>query len=483
MQRVDPARTAIRQLRLPGSGRGAAAWRWFALVVSDFVALASAGLVAYALWALPVRHQPLELYLRLWPAISLFLVAYALAGLYPGVGLGPVETLRRQSWATGLVFLLLAALSFAFKLPYLYSRVTFGIAFCLAMVLIPVGRSITLGRLTRFRSWPEPVALVSDDAGRTRHLAGALRDRPQLGYRPAALVWLGEVPAPEVEGIEVVEGVEAAALLAARGVQAALVAVKEEVGPRRLDELQRYLRRVLIIRELDDLPVEGIRVRNLGGLLGIELTNNLLDPRNRIAKRSLDILAGGAALIVAAPLIALAAVAVRVMSPGGALFTQSREGLNGRRIRVPKIRTMVPDAEAELERRLGEDPALRDEWESNMKLRDDFRLVPRVGRFLRRFSLDELPQLWSVLRGDMSLVGPRPFPDYHLARFSPHFRALRQRVRPGITGLWQVTVRSAGTIEQQESLDTFYIRNWSIWLDLYILARTVGAVISGRGAY
>ena len=131
---------------------------------------------------------------------------------------------------------------------------------------------------------------------------------------------------------------------------------------------------------------------------------------------------------------------------------------------------------------LDSNPAARDEWESRYKLREDPRLIPGIGRFFRRFSIDELPQLWSVIVGDMSLVGPRPFPAYHLEKFTPGFQELRQRVRPGITGLWQVTVRSDGGIEEQEGFDTYYIRNSSVWFDFYVLSRTIVAVASGRGA-
>ena len=176
------------------------------------------------------------------------------------------------------------------------------------------------------------------------------------------------------------------------------------------------------------------------------------------------------------------ALAVVIISPGSPIYRQQREGVGGRKFAMLKLRTMYPDADARLERHLAASPVSQQEWERYFKLRNDPRVLPVIGNFLRRSSLDELPQLWNILRGDMSLVGPRPFPDYHLQKFDPGFLALRRSVPTGLTGLWQVEVRSEGDIEVQQELDTYYIRNWSLWLDCYILVKTIGVVMTGTGA-
>jgi lipopolysaccharide/colanic/teichoic acid biosynthesis glycosyltransferase len=144
---------------------------------------------------------------------------------------------------------------------------------------------------------------------------------------------------------------------------------------------------------------------------------------------------------------------------------------------------MHPDAERRLTELLEQSPELKRQWERSVKLEQDPRIIPVVGHFLRRFSVDELPQLWNVVVGNMSLVGPRPLPEYHLEKLSSDAKGLRRSIRPGLTGMWQVMVRGDGSVAEQERFDTYYVRNWSVWLDLYILARTLSAVVMGRGAY
>ena len=197
-------------------------------------------------------------------------------------------------------------------------------------------------------------------------------------------------------------------------------------------------------------------------------------------KRTLDYIIGVPLFVGALPVMGLVALAVRLSSPGPVLFWQERGGHQGQAIRMVKFRTMYIDAEERLRSHFAEHPEREAEWLSIFKLDDDPRIIPVVGKFLRRSSLDELPNLWNLLRGDISLVGPRPFPSYHLDQLDPDFRSLRATVRPGLTGPWQI---ERGGVEAQLVLDTFYAEHWSIGLDLRLLARTVPMLVQARKSH
>jgi lipopolysaccharide/colanic/teichoic acid biosynthesis glycosyltransferase len=199
-------------------------------------------------------------------------------------------------------------------------------------------------------------------------------------------------------------------------------------------------------------------------------------------KRIVDICLAAPLAIVALPIVAVLAGLIVLVSPGAPFYRQERIGHRGKAIRILKLRTMYADAERRLEAHLAQDADARAEWGRFFKLRHDPRIIPLIGDFIRRSSLDELPQLWNILCGEMSLVGPRPFPAYHIRAFDPEFQALRASVKPGLTGLWQISSRSNGDIGVQKTQDSSYINNWSLWLDFYILLRTVPAVLRGDGA-
>jgi Undecaprenyl-phosphate galactose phosphotransferase WbaP len=453
-------------------------------VACDLVALLAGMAFAYVTWVYPVHHHGLRMYAGVAAVLPVFTVGFALSGLYPGFGLGAVEMLRRLSTRTSFTFVVLAAGMFVFKLPTYFSRVSFALAWVVCLVTIPVFRFILLKVVSRQWWWGMPTVVVGEPQ-RAEQILRLLSSALSLGYRPVGLLVPHEAQAGRASGrVPVLGDLGRAPEVAASGVNTVLVLDGDDsVGSAVGASLQRHFRHVLLLRDFHQLPVEGVRIRNLGGVLGIEFSNDLLHRRHRAVKRAMDIVLGAGALLLALPVIALAAIAIRLASRGPAFFSQDREGRGGTRLRVWKLRTMYVDGEQRLIRHLDASSDARSVWEERFKLPDDPRVVPHVGTLLRRLSIDELPQLWCVVRGDMSLVGPRPFPEYHLERFPEDFRELRRHVRPGLSGLWQVTIRSDGGIDEQRLFDTYYIRNWSVWLDLYILAKTPLVVLAGKGAY
>jgi exopolysaccharide production protein ExoY len=208
---------------------------------------------------------------------------------------------------------------------------------------------------------------------------------------------------------------------------------------------------------------------------------SLSRPVGMSPKRLADTVLAITGIVLFAPLLIICFLATVVMSPGPALFRHKRVGFNGKHFDCLKFRTMVTDASARLQCLLESDPSAADEWAVNRKLKRDPR-VTAIGAILRKTSLDELPQLFNVLKGEMSIVGPRPVTGEELERYATSVRAYLA-CRPGITGLWQVSGRSATTYDKRVACDTFYVQNWSMALDVKILIVTIPSLLFSDGAY
>ena len=214
----------------------------------------------------------------------------------------------------------------------------------------------------------------------------------------------------------------------------------------------------------------------------LRIRNNLQSLPRRAVKRSFDIIFALFLLPVVIPLVALISLMIKLDSRGPVFFKQQRIGRGGKKIWVYKFRTMYVDAERKLNELLEKDEEAKREWEEFYKLKDDPRIT-KVGRLLRKTSLDELPQIFNVLKGDMSFVGPRPVLEEELRKYYGEYSVYYLITRPGITGLWQVSGRNLLSYERRVHLDVWYVLNWSLWLDVVILIKTIRAVFKGEGAY
>ena len=190
------------------------------------------------------------------------------------------------------------------------------------------------------------------------------------------------------------------------------------------------------------------------------------------------VLTGG---LLISPIILLIAILIKIDSPGPIFYGHKRLAKGGKTFKCWKFRSMYMNADKKLQEYLDKDPALKREWQEYFKLKKDPR-VTKIGKFLRKTSLDELPQLWNVLKGELSLVGPRPIVEGEIEKFGKDY-ILYKRTKPGITGYWQVSGRTDTTYEERTKLERYYVSNWSIWLDIYILAKTFVVVFKKEGAY
>jgi Undecaprenyl-phosphate galactose phosphotransferase WbaP len=453
------------------------------MILSDFLCMS--GSVGLALWGwsnvradlLVENYQSLIL-----PIALLFLCIYLLTGLYPGIGIGPVEELRRLTISTSLGMLGLMGLSFYLRSITSWSRAVLAITWILMLISVPILRKVVRRLALRLGLWGVPVVIVGEGDGAERIYTSLRKNRlsglwPVLCVKTPALQLVFPAPSEKQpvawDGKTLFDDIDIAIIVPQR---APLSAVKNVL----LDRTHHFKR---VIAMFDEARIGSVWFTPLHLVehLGLEVTHQLINPMQQGIKRFIDLALIFVSLPVLIPLFALIALAIKLDSRGPVFYTQKRVGHNGQEIRMWKFRSMVMDAEEVLSTYLQQDDALRLEWEQNFKLKRDPRIT-RVGGILRRTSLDELPQLWNVLNREMSLIGPRPIVSDEIPLYEDDFEIYKQ-VLPGMTGMWQISGRNNLSYEERVSLDVYYVQNWSIWLDAHILMHTVITAMQGRGAY
>ncbi|WP_298037726.1 undecaprenyl-phosphate galactose phosphotransferase WbaP [uncultured Desulfuromonas sp.] len=330
--------------------------------------------------------------------------------------------------------------------------------------------------------WPRSV-LFAGCGPEAIQLAAQMQKFQELGYVLSGFL-CGEGQDPNGTGANL-GGLDALeAVLEGQSVDEVIIALPAESRLTQFDLLRRaeaLVPKVSVLPELFDADKLNVEVEKVERYFLLSFQNNLMKRSNRHLKSAAEIVVLFVSLPVWAPLLLVLAVAVKFSSPGPVLFRQARIGRDGSSFGCLKFRTMVADAEERLAEYLQKHPEVRAEWEAERKLKNDPRVTP-VGHFLRRTSLDELPQVLNVLGGQMSLVGPRPIVADEIEKYGEYFQYYRA-VCPGLSGLWQVSGRNDVDYQQRVMLDTFYVRNWSLWLDFMILLRTLPAVLKREGAY
>lgn len=348
------------------------------------------------------------------------------------------------------------------------------------LILIRFARRKLMGAIHRRGGLTTPI-LVAGDIGHVDRVAKVLHREAWLGYRV-----VGAITRESVErtpgGLPVLGGLtDAVGVIREQRVDSVIFAEGSFSSPAEFRRMAWRLEeqdiQMIVVPTATDISAQRLAVRPVAGLPLVDVDRPQAIAAARWIKRTFDVIGSTALLLLAAPVMALVALAIKLEDGGPIIFRQERVGLKGEAFKCLKFRSMCVDAEARLAALAAENQGAGPLF----KLTHDPRIT-KVGRFIRRFSLDELPQLWNALRGDMSLVGPRPALPTEVAQYDSDTRR-RLDVRPGLTGLWQVSGRSNLSWDDTVRLDLYYVDNWSMTQDLMILARTAKAVVGSAGAY
>ncbi|MEW6585565.1 MAG: undecaprenyl-phosphate galactose phosphotransferase WbaP [Nitrospirota bacterium] len=435
---------------------------------------------------LPAAHFSFIHFVSLWwmPAIFIFLIFYE--DLYDNK-LPFWDEAKDMAKSASLAVIALMAIVTLGKMSDIVSRIVLLGLWLSTLFILPLFRFWGKSLLYEAGIWREKVVVIgAGNAGRL--VSQGFMKEKHMGYDVVGFLDDDEQKiGRSIHGRKVFGRVsDFNAVMKEHNIKTAIIAIPS-MTPERLSALtadvQNRAVNTIVIPDM-----RGIALANTGlfhlfneELFLMKIRNNLKSVANKAIKRFFDVSVSLLALPALLPAMAVIGLIIRLETPGRALYAHDRIGRKGKTFRCYKFRTMHKDAEEKLRELLVSNKEIRVEWEQTWKLKDDPRIT-RVGRFLRKTSLDELPQIFNVLKGEMSLVGPRPYLPREREVLKENMQVICS-AKPGITGLWQVSGRSNTNYQHRLKLDSWYVMNWSIWLDFVIIFRTVKVVLRGEGAY
>ncbi|MCR4821267.1 MAG: undecaprenyl-phosphate galactose phosphotransferase WbaP [Treponema sp.] len=417
-------------------------------------------------------------FVNYWVYLPPMLAVFYAAGLYPGLVYPPADEVKKFGICSFFVFVGIA-LSITVeevddKWPIVIALI---LATPFALIILPASRELARHVFSRQKWFGVPAVIyVCGNSGDV--IIERLKKRQDLGYKPGMIIDSKVLIPTEKFGIPVFPpSKESFDLIKSLKIKVAILCDYD------LDTtyINSYYRYTIQVPKINDISTISTNVRDFGGILGFSSTHNLTKKISLFWKRFIDLFLLLLSSPVLLPVVAIVSLLIKITSPGPVFYGHKRSGKNGKEFKCWKFRSMVIDADKQLEKILAENPEMRAEWEKDRKFTNDPR-VTKIGKILRKTSIDELPQFFNVLTGEMSFIGPRPVTAPELEKYGSKAEFILS-VKPGLSGMWQISGRSDTGYEERVTLDSYYIQNWSVWLDIWIIIKTVYVVLRGKGAY
>lgn len=465
------------------------------LILSDTVVVFFSFILAYLIRAHILPHifsvyekiplYPLFYYMKHFYVMVIWICIFAYERLY---------TKRYSFWeevkvilkSTTIASFFVMVTIFLTKSQVQFSRTIIVLMWFFSLILFPLFRYLTKTELFKLNIWKKNLIIIGANKASSLLIEGVKKNKT-TGYEFVGIVVEDTKDIkPEFQGLSILgtlsELTDIIKIYNSKDIVITLPKVQRDELKKIIKELEYISESIWLVPRSEDLITTGVETEIIGQILTLNIKKNLEKPWNILIKLIFDKVLSLILLIVFFPLFLIISLAIRLESKGPVIYKQKRVGLGGKQFNFFKFRSMYRNNDDILYEYLKTNPRAKEEWTRYKKLKNYDPRVTRVGKILRKYSLDELPQIINVLLGDMSLVGPRPYL-YEEIKGNHMFSNIIFRVKPGITGLWQISGRNRLLFDTRIVIDEHYIRNWSLWMDIIILMKSVTVVLSGKGAY